>query len=345
MKMIRDNRKSLYLVCAEVLVILAAMITINVVLDRKMDIDSNAMLDSTVYQYHIAMISSDPYDEFWMSVYEGANETGKEKAVYVENFGENLDMDYPVEDLMKMAIAAKVDGIIVEADKTEQMKGLIDDATQEGIPVMTVLSDAPGSSRISFVSGYNYALGEMYGSQILEEAKQRIEDMEKGEKVSITVLLNSSDKNSTQNLIYSGMRETTTAIENQIKLTAFSIDASGEFKSEETVRNLILSSERPDILVCLSAADTISAYQCVVDYNMVGKVSIIGYYCSDDILKEIKKGIVKSTISINAQEMGRIAVEGMYEYLTKEYVSEYLPVTSELITADNVDEYLNEEGL
>ncbi len=299
----------------------------------------------TVYQYHIAMIGGSPYDEFWASIYEGAKEAGEACGAYVENFGGSLEADYTVAELVRMAIVAQVDGIIVDPGQEDGLEDLVELAAQDGIPVMTVLSDLPNSGRISFVSGNSYALGEMYGSQILEAVQQKGEpgqqkSQEAARQLKVSVLINASNENSQQNLIYSGIRKAVSVLPQQPELSTVSVGGQGRFESEEAVRDLVLGSGCPDILVCLSAADTISAYQCVVDYNIVGKVSIIGYYSSQETLEEIRRGVVQSTISINAGEMGRTAAEGMCAYLANGHVSEYLPISSELITTENVGEYM-----
>ena len=111
------------------------------------------------------------------------------------------------------------------------------------------------------------------------------------------------------------------------------------------MRGILLDEEnRPDVLVCLNVVDTISAYQCVRDYNLVGKVKIIGYYSSPEILEGIQKGVIQSTIMVNAQEAGRLCMEAMEEYLSQRYTSEYFPVSVELINEKNVDAYIQEES-
>ena len=117
------------------------------------------------------------------------------------------------------------------------------------------------------------------------------------------------------------------------------IDNTGMFESEENVRDLILDASYPDIIVCMSAVDTSSAIQCVVDYNKVGQTSIIGYYAQKDTLEGIQKGIVESSVLINPTEWGKTAEQGMNEYLKKRHISEYLTVSPELITADNIKRY------
>lgn len=334
------QKKNIYFLCAMTIVIFLVMVLVNGLLNKGIHVGDDMQADDIAYQYHIAMICSNPDNSFFQSVYTGAQEEGKEKGCYVENFGMNLNQEYSVEELTAMAVAAKVDGILVEAGGGDRMKDVIDDAAAKGIPVITLLSDAPKSSRISFAGGNNYAIGEIYGEQVLSEVKK----FSGKKKVSVKVLGNSGNEDSAQNLIISGIRDTMKDAR-MIELSEASVLDNGKFESEETVRDLILKGEQPDILVCLSETDTISAYQCVVDYNMVGKISIIGYYSSAEILEQIKKGIISSTVSINAEEMGRLAMDGMHEYLTEEYVNGYLSVGAELITNANVQEHIKEEGL
>lgn len=291
------------------------------------------------YKYHVAMINDKSSDVFWDSVYAGAFGKGEELGIYVENFGEHLSEEYSSRELLEMAIAAKVDGIIMKADNDEATVQLLNKAAREGIPVITLLQDAPESGRKSFVSANDYDLGEIYGSQVLEAAEQAAQ----GQTVKGVMLIDSNSNGSAPNLIYSGMSETIAGASGQIQLDTVIVNDTGEFETEEKVRDLLLNKEqRPDILVCSSVADTTSAYQCVIDYNLVGEVQIIGYYTSPEILEGIDKGIIRSAVVINAEEMGSVSVEGMYEYLTEEYVNEYLSVSSHLITKDNVAAYYEE---
>ncbi len=339
-----QNKKICLVILLAAFLLMALMTAVNYNLNKRLDKSVAGVSEGEEYKYHVAMIGSDTSDVFWNSVYKGAEDEGKNHDTYIENFGADLSEDYTDKELMEMAIAAKVDGIIIEAGKDDELTELINQADlseDEKIPVITVLSDAPGSERKSFVSANDYALGEMYGSQITEAAR----DIDGKENIHAVVLINSDSENSSPNLIYSGISETLAKEPEKITLSTVLINNKGEFESEEKVRELFLAADdRPDIIVCLSVTDTISAYQCVIDYNLVGKIQIIGYYTSPEILEGIEKGIVRSTIAINAEEMGRASAEGMYEYLTEKYVSEYLPVSSELINSENVGEYAREDA-
>lgn len=337
-----SSKKIMYIVMGIVLVIVFCTIILfanfqrrNLVLeDDKNDGGKN-------YEYHIAMIVNDSTDTYWKSVYEAARAKGIEENIYIESFGSLLNKEYERSELVKMAIAAKVDGIILEAENTEEMETLINEASalDDSIPVMTIGTDIPGSNRISFVTANDYAIGVKYGEDITKIAEQ------KKDNLKVTVLLPANKEGMQPNLVYSAISEVIDKSDKKISISTLSTGEKDDFESEESIRNLLISAEeeRPEAIVCLNAADTISAYQCVVDYNLVGKVEIIGSYTTTQILDGIEKGIIHSSVVTDALEMGELAAAGMHEYLTTEYINEYLAAESELVTAENVDLYMEKE--
>ena len=130
----------------------------------------------------------------------------------------------------------------------------------------------------------------------------------------------------------------------RITLEAKAINADGPFAAEESIRNVFMTeSTTPDIIICLNELNTTCVYQTVVDRNLVGKINIIGYYNSQTILKGVERNVIYSTISVDTEQMGSLCVEALNEYIGSGYVSEYYSVDTNLITADNVKEYLGGE--
>jgi len=336
----QGNRGIYSILIIAAILITGIMIGFNILQRMALNDNGTDAGENQSYEKHIAMIVRDSADEFWQSVYKAARKAGMEKGIYIESFGEELNEEYTIIELMEMAIAAKVDGIIVEADNSDRMIELINeaDSLEEPIPVITIGSDADGSQRKSFVTANAYAQGQAYGSQVLEVLE------ESGQEV--VVLLPLDSQNSQPSMVYSGISEVLGSSPLNLKLSTRFTGENDEFGAEEQIRNLLLSTtERPDAVICLSAVDTISTYQCVVDYNLVGTVKIIGTYTSSEILKGIEKGSIYSTIVVDAEEMGTEVADTMYKYLTNEYVSDYLPaqVQFEPITQENVESYMEEE--
>lgn len=288
------------------------------------------------YKRHYVMITGSEDSELWDQVYGSALEEGKARGVYVERFGADLAVDYDRNQLLKIAVQATVDGIIVTGDEEEETVRLIDEAVDAGIPVVTVLQDSSGSLRQCFVGNNSYNIGQEYGRQILKILKEP--DQAESENRKVLVLVDESRTDTSQNLILLGIRET---LEREfgenppVVVETAPIDNTRNFSSEESIRDIFLDAEEmPDILVCLNAVHTRCAYQAAVDYNKVGAVRILGYYDSDAILEAVAKDIIDSTITLDTGQMGRLCVQALDEYVETGYTNSYLAVDTRLITAE-----------
>ncbi len=291
----------------------------------------------TNYTYHYAIISEETDADFWKAIYQGALKEGKDRDVYVEKTGSSLFVDYSLADLMRIAIASDVDGIILEPNGEEEIIDLINEAVDEGIPVITVMKDVPNSKRKSYVGINTYKQGQAYSKEVLNVIAEG--------KKKIMVLMNADSADTADNaqsVIYTSIIE---AVGNQdATVESVIVNTQSTFSSEEDIRNIIMDkNDPPDVLVCLTAVDTLSASQAVVDYNKVGAIDIIGYYDSEIILHDIEKGIVHSTMTIDASQMGAFCVDALTEYRETNGVSDFYSVDITVIDRDNVSEYITKD--
>ena len=290
------------------------------------------------YERHYAMITDRGDEDFWDEVYQSALEEGKERGVYVERFGENLAVDYDRNQLLDMAIRASVDGIIVSGDDEEETVALIDQAVDQGIPVVTVLNDSIESRRQCFVGSNSYNIGQKYGEQILQMLPEG--------SGQVMVLTDESRTDSSQNLILLAIRETLEEAlgrEDAITVETQSIDGSRSFSAEESIRDIFLGDELPDVLVCLNAVHTRCAYTAAVDYNKVGTVQILGYYNSDAILDAVSKKIIRATVGLDTVQMGELCVDSLDEYVETGYTNSYKAVDIYVITPEEAEELMKQE--
>ena len=293
--------------------------------------------DYESYDAYYVLIASDHDSAFWQSVYKSAKEAGREKGAYVEMLGSNLSTDYSQEELLQIAITSGVDGIILEADESFATTAHLQEAQEKGIPVVTVLGDNSQGIRKSFIGVSNYNLGREYGKQVMTIREKDVKD--------VLVLMSTDAKDTSQNIIFSGIQETVaeeTAKEGlgEIQVRAAAVENQGAFDAEESIRKLFMEMPLPDVIICLDELSTSCTYQAVVDYNMVGQIDIIGNYDSETILRAIERNVVRSTISIDTEEMGKYCVEALDEYRNNGYVSEYFSVGTNLITIQNVRDYM-----
>ncbi len=285
-----------------------------------------------------AFIAEDPDSQLSNRIYREISEYAAEKECYVEMTGQNLSTSYSKADRLNIAISSKVDGIILEGDDSEETAMLIDKATANGIPVVTVLSDCEGSARKSYVGLNNYSLGSEYGSELVA-----IGEKNKKSPLNVLIFLDGDDGNS-DDIIHLAIQEFVTG--RLITLSSAVVDTSTPFSSEEGVMSVIDSLESiPDVIICLNDRTTESAIQCIVEKNLVGKTTILGYYDSETIRKAIDKGSVYATFAIETKTVARQCINALNEYNNTGFVSQYNPANYILINRGNLDSYDPDGGV
>lgn len=294
--------------------------------------------DEQIYDKYYVMIVDDYRSDFWQEVYNSVYEAGLEKNAYVDLLGDNLSKNYDQYELMEIAVYSKVDGIIVEADESQQMTDLINLAVESGIPVITLYGDNTNSRRSSYVGIGNYDVGREYGRQVLEIAGKN------AKKVAVLVSAQAGD--SSQNIVWSGIQETISQENKQgasIELTLTAVDDSSTFTVEESIRDLFMQDTLPDIIICLNEVNTTCVYQAVIDYNKVSDIDILGYYDNDTILKGIDRNVITATITVDTQQMGRYCIDALTEYEQYGNTNEYFMADITLINKKNVMDFMGGE--
>jgi len=281
---------------------------------------------------YYVMITGDDESVFWMNVYMKAREICEQNNIELGIMSKQLEGNYSVDELVNLAALSGVDGIIIKGDETEAMYRAIAEATANGIPVVTVMEDSSISTRKSFVQVGSYNIGREYGRRILDNIKE--------EECNILVVMEGGTKDSSQNLIMSGIQETVEAgLEGKknVQFSAVAIDSSDAFSAEESIRKLLNQGMKaPDVMITLNELTTTCAYQAMIDFNRVGTITLLGFGESDTIRKGISQGVIDSTIAVDTDEIAEYSIEALNEYRQTGYVSEYYSVDTRLITQESI---------
>ncbi len=288
------------------------------------------------YDSYVVMISSDDSSDFWQRVYKSAYEYGKEHGVYVDMISDNVDMKYSKTELLEMAIESDCDGILLEGDDNPETIALLNKAASKNIPVITLENDVPVDSRVSFVGINNYTIANLYASSLEENIVKQKHAMIIGDSTLNETAANNFVNNIQEAL--AGKDIANAPLEFEVRI----IESDEPFATEEYIQNLFKKSELKPIVICLDAVSTESFYQAMIDYNKVGSVLLFGNYESQVIYTGIKQGVIKSTVTMDADSMGETATKAFMEYRDSGYVSDYINVEPKMIDSKNIDEYLKE---
>lgn len=259
----------------------------------------------------------------------------------LEIVGSDIEKEESELAYLDMAIAAKVDGIITHVTHSNAAKDYIDKAVGKGIPSFTLETDSPESMRRSFIGVNSYNLGTEWGKQLI--------DLAQGEPLRAVMLVGKqgeadglTSEETAEGLMYSGVLD---AVREHANITVDScgVDRSEPFGTEEALKALI-REETADVIICTTADGAVSAAETLINMNMVGKIRLVGYHDSKEILNYIKKGILYATVSVDAYQMGYRSVQAMAELKKNGGTNQYITTPVTVITAQNISEYLNDEA-
>lgn len=287
--------------------------------------------ESRVYESQYEMIVGSGKNEFWQAVYASAKKAAENHNAYLEFHASDMGTGYNEIDYMEISIAAGVDGIILEFNGEEALKKEIDKAEAAGIPVITIMNDAPDSKRQSFVGVNDYQMGQAYGEQVAALMDENTE--------TALILLDSEKGDFEKGQIYSQISNVVMEQENgeNVKIQAQNLMPENKFDIEEAIRTIFQSPEGPpQILVCMDEVTTECAYQAMIDFNMVGEVKIIGYYVSDTIREAVNKGLIPVTCTLDTEKMGKDCIEALWEYKQEGRVNSYYNVELEFVSKNEI---------
>ena len=292
-----------------------------------------------VYRYKYDMIVDSPDSSFWQAVYGCAQDWSQKNDAILELKGSGKENDYTKLDYMNMSIASNADGIILQYSGEQGLEAKINEAVQKGIPVVTVMGDAVHSKRQSFVGVSDYQLGSAYGEKVAEYVTEDTQ--------SILILLKKNIDDMNQSQIYtqiSNAAQAKAGADAEIKVTGKNLLSAGTFETEEAVTDIFQQKDKvPDILVCMDEETTECARQAVLDFNLAGKITIIGYYSSEDILTAVEKGVISVTCDVDTDQLGKYTIEALTEYQKDGRTNSYYNVDINFLDKDAVQAMRREE--
>lgn len=289
------------------------------------------------YDRHYLFVSSDE-SQMLRDIYERTAEACEAGGAYLEWCGKDTPGNYTAAECIDISTAMKADGIIVYPDGSDGLEEAVTAASEAGIPVVTILRDLEGSGRISYVGVSSYQVGDLYGGQLLSL-------LHNGEN-NVVLLADAGYSENEAQFLYTQMVQ---AVRNgapsgrTMNLRIESVDSSTDFDAEEVIRDLLLGKDRPDILICLNSVQTECAIQALIEYNLVGKVQVIGYYVTDQILQALRQDMIPVTMTIDTFALGDDSVQALDEYLELGRVSSYYNIALSGVTPTTVERYEREQ--
>ncbi len=234
------------------------------------------------------MVAANTKVQYWQTALAGLNHAGTELGVKTEMTGPDGHDAQGEHDAFRRAMAQKPAGILVSVADTSVIGPDIDAAMQQGIPVITVDSDAPDSKRLFFVGTDNYNAGVLGGNLAAKLLNN------KGNVVVFRLpnQNNQKDRLSGYQAAFSAHSEVKVSqivdLQDQPDLSGFAYDKA---------KGMIDSKANVNAFVCLESRSCGGVADAVNRAGMAGKLVIIAMDTDPETLDWMQKGITSATIA------------------------------------------------
>lgn len=244
-------------------------------------------------------VSAAGNSDYWYDHKVGLKMAGQLLGVKTEYVGPTTYNMGEMVTAIEQAIAKKPQGLLIVGFEPV-LNSIIDKAVGQGIPVVTVDSDCPDSKRLAFVGTGNYQAGYEVGKILAERIGGR-------GKIAVTTIPSASN-------LQERVRGFKDAISKypEIELV-YVADTQGD-TIITTQACVTVIQKFPDLagIGSVEAIGGVGAATAVREAGKIGKIKIVAMDRSNDVLENIKDGVISATVVQQTALMPFYGVEILY---------------------------------
>jgi ribose transport system substrate-binding protein len=238
------------------------------------------------------LVSSNIRLPYWQTALAGLQHAASEMQVKSDIAGPDTYDAKAEHDEFQRIVAQKPSGILVSAADASVMAPDINAAVSQGIPVLTMDSDAPESKRLFFVGTDNYNVGTLGGHLVSKLLNG------KGNVVIFTIPSQPNLKDRLRGY------QDTFAEHGGVKIAEV-VDMKGDpTVAFDRTKQLLDSKAKVDAFICLEAIACPEVGEVVNRQNMTGKVTIVAMDTDNRTIDWVQKGVISATIAQKPWTMG-----------------------------------------
>lgn len=221
---------------------------------------------------------------YWLEAKAGLMDAARTLGVKAEFTGP--DTYSPDDELaaFQKAVEKNPAGILISPTRADLFKDAINAAVKQGIPVICVDSDAPGSNRILVIGTDNYHAG-------MESAK-RLADLVHGEG-NVVIITIPGQHNLDERM--RGVQEVFKTYP-KIKLTETINDKGDPRLANDQISALLEQKKKIDGILCLEASGGPGAAEALHRLDLGGKIPVVAMDKNPETLDWIQQGVITATV-------------------------------------------------
>jgi ribose transport system substrate-binding protein len=276
----------------------------------------------------IAVIPKGVSHFFWQTVHAGADAAGQEVGVEIVWKGPAQETDYTGQiNIVEDAINRRVDGIVLAPAHGDSLVPIVERAQREGIPVTIFDSGISTENYISYVATDNRQGGVVAAERLAEKL---------GGKGKVAILGVKAGSVSTDQR-EQGFQETIKQKYPGIEIVDFQYGEADRAKSLDRATDMLTRHSELNGFFASNESSTVGVVQAIKQKGLVGKVLLVGFDSSPNLIDDLKAGALDSLVLQNPFKMGYESVKVMVAKLNGQTPPRLIDTGVKLLTKENLE--------
>lgn len=265
---------------------------------------------------------------YWSIIRKGAEDASKELGVNVvydaPKDAANLEQQIK---LVEQYTDEGISAIVIAPIDKDALNDAFDAADKKGIPILAIDSDTTSGAKKTCISTNNRSGGEVAANAAIDLI---------GDSGTVAVISDIETAENTSNRM-EGFKN---AIESHKGITVCDVKYCESDREKAKDMALELMDSTPDLKLMFGTNETATLGICdaVEEKGKGDEVSVIGFDCSDDVQKYMKKDIIDGTIVQNPYNMGYLGVRNAQKICKEDFVPSEIDTGVTLVNKDNMND-------
>ncbi len=276
----------------------------------------------------IAVIPKSFSHQFWLTVKAGAEDAGKELGVKIiwQGTAKETEVEQQINIVQDM-INRKVKAIVLAASDANALVGIVENAINKGIPVVTIDSGVNSDKPISFVATDN-----ILGAKIAADTLAKLIG-EEGEVGLIPFVSGAA----TSEMRERGFKEGISAYP-KIKLVSVQYSDSNVAKAMDVTNDMLTAFPNLKGIFAANESSAVGCAQAVKSKGKAGQVKIVAFDAAEEEIQALKEGVIQALIVQNPYKMGYLGVKTAYDAIQGKPVEKRIDTGVTVVTMENIND-------
>jgi len=284
-------------------------------------------------EIEIALVTKAMDSEFWLVMADGAKAAaaarpGVKLSIVAPDREINIDQQVTIlEDQTRKGVKA----LVVSPAGSAQILSALDQATQRGVPVILVDTDAPFDKKVTYIGTNNRRGGQLAAKGLAEAI---------GSAHAEVALISGVPGNESQDERAMGFIDAVASEYPNLKLVAQQPGNSERALGLTVMENMLTAHPGLKGVFATNDQMALGAMEALEARGLRGKIKIIGFDATKEAVQATVEGRLAGSVAQNPFLMGQRGVEAALAALDGKPVEKRIDTGTELVTAANAAKYL-----